>query len=180
MLVATEEAFFAAPFGGAAWSTFSKLEVGDKTMTSPSHLLFIAVVPVLVVGLGLAEKADMNDRFAIEKFDPPANGFEKTRTTQQGSIEILKVQVHSLGGDREYEVVVTVGVEGETDFDPDVIVESGPILANKGGHFTLKNFDVGDFDPGTYRVDILVMPPGDGIDREFLLACQPAPFVTVE
>ncbi len=154
-------------------------------MKSSRHLLFIAVVPLLVVGVGLAatsrtEKDDMNDRLAIEKFDPPANGFVKTQTTQQGSIEIFLLQVHSLGGDREYEVVVAVGADGETEFAPVVIAESDPILANEDGHFTLKNFHVGDFEAGTYRVDILVMPPGDGLDRDFLLACEPAPFVTVE
>jgi hypothetical protein len=154
-------------------------------MKNPSHLLLIAVLPLTVVGAGLAntpgvETDVMNDRFAIERFDPPAGGFVKTQLTQQGAIEILMLQVHGLEGDREYEVVVAVGADGETEFCPVVIAESGPISANAGGHFVLTNFHVADFDPGTYRVDIIVMPPGDGLDRDFLLACEPAPFVTVE
>ncbi len=154
-------------------------------MKNASHLLLIAVVPLFVVGAGLAntpgvQTAAMNDRFAIERFRPPAHGFVKTQLTQQGAIEILMLQVHGLEGDREYEVVVTVGADGETEFGPVVIAESGPIYVNAGGHFALTNFHVADFDPGTYRVDIIVMPPGDGLDRDFLLACEPAPLVTVE
>ena len=154
-------------------------------MKNRIHLLLIAVVPLLAVGVGLAnspgvQTAAMNDRFAIEKFKPPAHGLVKTQLTQQGAIEILMLQVHGLEGDREYEVVVTVGADGETEFGPVVITESDPIFANEGGHFKLKNFQVADFDPGTYRVDIIVMPPGEGFPRDFLLACEPFFLVTVE
>lgn len=154
-------------------------------MKNPSHLLLIAVVPLLVMGAGLAnssrvQTADMNDRFAIERFDPPAGGFVKTQLTQQGEIEIRMLQVHGLEPDREYEVVVTVGADGVTVFAPVVIIESDPITANAGGHFVLMNFQVADFDPGTYRVDIIVMPPGEGFPRDFLLACEPFFLVTVE
>jgi hypothetical protein len=91
------------------------------------------------------------------------------------------LQVHGLEGDREYEVVVTVGADGETEFGPVVITESDPIYVNEGGHFGLKKFQVvADFDPGTYRVDIIVMPPGEGLERDFLLACEPFFLVTVE
>ena len=154
-------------------------------MKNASHLLLIAVVPLLVVGAGLAntpgvQTAVMNDRFANEQFDPPARGFVTTKSTQQGAIEILMLQVHGLESDREYEVVVTVGADGETEFGPVVIAESGPIYVNAGGNFVLTNFHVADSDPGTYRVDIIVMPPGEGLARDFLLACEPFFLVTVE
>ena len=154
-------------------------------MKNPSHLMLVAVVPLLVMGAGLAnnsgvQTADMNDRFAIERFSPPAGGFVKTQLTQQEAIEILMLQVHGLEPDREYEVVVTVGADGVTGFAPEVITESGPITVNAGGHFVLMNFQVADFEPGTYRVDIIVMPPGEGLARDFLLACEPFFLVTVE
>ncbi len=154
-------------------------------MKNPSRLLLIAGLPLLVVGAAVANSlgvktADMNDRFAVERFNPPARGFVTTQSTQQGAIEILMLQVRGLEPDREYEVVVTVGADGETDFGPVVIAESGPITVNAAGNFTLTHFHVADSDPGTYRVDIIVMPPGEGIERDFLLACEPFFLVTVE
>ncbi len=154
-------------------------------MKNPINLLLIAVVPLLVVGVGLAnspgvQTAAMNDRFAIEQFSPPAHGLVGTQLTQKGAIEILMLQVRGLDPDQEYEVVVTVGADGETEFGPVVIAESGPIQVNAAGNFTLTSFHVADSDPGTYRVDIIVMPPGDGLDRDFLLACEPFFLVTVE
>ncbi len=154
-------------------------------MKNPSHLMLIALVPLLGMGAGLADDsrvqtADMNDRFAVERFNPPARGFVTTKSTQQGAIEILMLQVRGLEPDREYEVVVTVGADGETEFGPVVITESDPITANAAGNFTLTNFHVADSVPGTYRVDIIVMPPGEGFPRDFLLACEPFSLVTVE
>jgi len=154
-------------------------------MKNPINLLLIAVVPLLVVAVGLASSpgvktAVMNDRFAVEQFDPPARGLVGTHLTQQGAIEILMLQVRGLEPDREYEVVVTVGADGDTEFGPVVIAESGPITVNAAGNFTLTHFHVADSDPGTYRVDIIVMPPGDGLARDFLVACDPFFLVTVE
>ena len=154
-------------------------------MKNPSHLMLVAVVPLLVMGAGLAnsggvQTADMNDRFAVERFNPPARGFVTTKSTQKVAIEILMLQVRGLEPDREYEVVVTVGADGETEFGPVVIAESGPITVNAAGNFTLTHFHVADSDPGTYRVDIIVMPPGEGFPRDFLLACEPFFLVTVE
>ena len=147
--------------------------------------MLIAIVPLLGMGAGLADDrrvqtADMNDRLAIERFDPPARGFVTTQSIQQGAIEILTLQVRGLEPDREYEVVVTVGADGEKEFGPVVIAESGPITVNAAGNFTLTHFHVADSDPGTYRVDIIVMPPGDELARDFLLACEPFFLVTVE
>jgi hypothetical protein len=153
-----------------------------------SHPIFIAVVALLLTPLtsiaGGVQKDEMNDRFAVETFDPPARGFVKTATTQDGSIEILKVQVHDLAGGRDYGVVATVSFLADgcdpNVFNPQAVVESDPITANEDGHLVLKDFFVGNFPAGDYRVDILVVNAGDGIGGDFLLACEPFPCVTVE
>ena len=146
--------------------------------------LSLLLVPLSVVVAGQqVEKDDMNDRFAIQTFDPPANGHVITKLVQRGSISIQSVVVKNLGpGD--YGVLVTVGKLADgcdpNTFDPQAAVESPPITANAGGILVLNRFFVGDFPPGTYRVDILVVPAGTGIGGDFLLACQPFPCVTVE
>ena len=154
-------------------------------MKNPSRLLLIAGLPLLVMGAAVAnnpgvQTASMNDRFADEKFSPPAGGFVATKSTQQGAIEILMLQVHGLEPNGEYEVLVTVGWDGNTEHPGLPAAEIGPITANAGGNFTLTNFYVADADPGTYRVDVIVGPPGEGFDRDLLLACYPFFLVTVE
>jgi hypothetical protein len=140
----------------------------------------LLLLPVgLAVGGGKVETDDMNDRFAGEKFAPAANGIVQTRIVQDGEITVASVKIHNLPAGREFEVVVVVGPEGETGFVPDVIVDSGSIMIGGNGRLTVSDLEVGKFAVGTYRVDIFVMPPGDGLERDFILACQPAPFVTV-
>ena len=150
--------------------------------------LSLLLVPLTIVVAGEElEKDEMNDRFAEitggVTFDPPANGHVKTRLVQQGSISIQQVIAKRLGpGD--YGVVVTVGNLADgcnpNVFVPQAVVESPPITANAAGNLSLKDFFVGNFPPGTYRVDILVVPAGNGANGPFLLACEPFPCVTVE
>ncbi len=128
---------------------------------------------------GAIETDDMNDRFAVEKFTPAAHGKVRTLTVQDGEIAISRVQIQNLPSGREFEVVVTVGADGDKGFNPVVIVESDPIEIGGNGLLRVTNFEVGTFAPGTYRVDILIFPAGDGFPRDFILACDPAPFVEV-
>ncbi len=153
----------------------------------PIQCAFVAFMVLMVASstvlAGNIQKDEMNDRFAGQKFSPPANGHVKTRLVQQGSISIQEVVVKRLGpGD--YGVVVTVGKLADGCdpgvFDPGTVVESSSITVNAAGNFSLKHFFVGDFPPGTYRVDILVVPAGSGLQGDFLLACEPFPCVTVE
>jgi hypothetical protein len=129
---------------------------------------------------------DMNDRVATET---GAGGFGKIRLTQEGSIVLDRLHVKNLSPNHDFEVIVTVGAPGDFTFNPVDIVTSGPITSNTDGHLKIKNFDLGiSFAPGDYRVDILVVHPhqpdgtpgGDPLTRDLLLACQPAPVVTVE
>ena len=137
----------------------------------------------VAAGQKRVEKDDMNDRFAIQTFDPPATGHVMTNLVQRGSISIQSVVARNLGpGD--YGVVVTVGKLADgcdpDTFDPQAVVESPPMTANAAGILVLNRFFAGNFPPGEYRVDILVVPAGTGIGGDFLLACEPFPCVTVE
>ena len=150
--------------------------------------LSLLLVPLSVVVAGQQfETDDMNDRFAIltggVTFHPPANGDVRTKLVQRGSISIQEVTIKHLGpGD--YGVVVTVGSLADAcdpdTFDPQFSVESSPITVTANGKLALKHFFVGNFPPGTYRVDIIVVPAGTGIGVDFLLACDPFPCVTVK
>ncbi|MCZ6766184.1 MAG: hypothetical protein O7D32_04555, partial [bacterium] len=148
-----------------------------------TRFVFVVVLVLLLVPLtygvsqelsrsraGGVENDDMNDRAAVETFTPAARGRVKTVRVQTGEISILKVSAQNLPVGREFEVVVTVGPEGETDFIPVVIVEGDPIEIGRNRRLTVENIAVGSFDPGVYRVDILVFPAGDGFPRDFILA----------
>jgi hypothetical protein len=134
---------------------------------------------------------DMNDRFATET---GASGFGKIRVTQEGPV-LDRLHVKKLLPNHLYEVHVTIQLADPGDFSGDVdIVTSGPITSNADGHLKIKNLDLGSPDSGTYRIDVFVTHPhptveGSGptgeflttlLDRDPLLACQPAPVVTVE
>ena len=146
--------------------------------------LSLLLVPLSVVVAGQQfQTDDMNDRFAILTFHPPANGDVRTKLVQKGSISIQEVNIKHLDpGD--YGVVVTVGSLADAcdpdAFAPQAVVESSPITVTANGKLALKHFFVGNFPPGTYRVDILVVPAGTGIGVDFLLACEPFPCVTVK
>jgi hypothetical protein len=136
---------------------------------------------------------DMNDRFASETTG--ANGFARIRHTQEGSIEIAMVQVENLLPNHPYELQVTIQLAVPGDFTGDIdIVTSGAITTNPDGHLLIKKVDLGSVAKGDYRLDLFVThthstDPGSGptgeflttlMDRDPLLACQPAPVVTVE
>ncbi len=163
------------------------------------RVIFIAVVTFLLLPLtAFADEPfavfDMNDRLAIEIFDPPAGGFGEVREIQEGSIEIAKVKVENLLPKHLY--VLTVTVQPPGSFVPGNVFRietSAPMTANKKGNLSIKKFSVGSLDPDTYRVDLFIThthPPDVGVDlagglalllnRDLLLACQPAPVVTVE
>lgn len=155
----------------------------------------IALIPFTVIAGGRVEVDELNDRFATETFVPSAGGFVKMVMTQDGSIELALLQARNLEPNHEYEVKVTVQPE-DCGFDPACItvVTSLTQTTDSGGHIKLMNLDLGSVPPGTYRVDIFVTHthptvPGSGdtgvflsglLDRDPLLACQPAPVVTVE
>ncbi len=122
----------------------------------------------------------MDDRVAEEKFTPAAGGTVITDRVQFGRIAISSVEVANLPPGREFELVVVVAPEGVLEFANDVVVESGPILIGDNGLLSVTDFPVGDFLPGTYRVDIVVFPPGDEFPRDFISACNPFPIVTVK
>ena len=118
----------------------------------PTRLIVVAFLSLLLVPLTVVvagkkvQKDDMNDRFAVQTFDPPAGGFVKTALVQNGSILIKQVNVSGLGPG-EYGVVVTVGKLADgcdpDTFDPQAVVESNPITVKAGGgHLGLKNFFV--------------------------------------
>ena len=147
---------------------------------------FVMLVPLLLVPLvsvaGEVAKDDMSDIFAPVDLKG-ARGFVKTETVQRGAIRIKQVHVKGLAPG-EYEVFVNVGTAG-VDCNPNNFggagsASSAPIMVGQGGGLSLKDFFVGSFSPGTYRVDILVVPVGNGIGGPFLAACQPFPCVTVK
>ncbi len=155
-----------------------------------TRFAFVVVLALLLVPLtavvaqqlrtgGDKQKDVMNDRFG-EKFDPPAGGFVRTETEQDGSIEIERVRIENLPSGQVFKVVVAVGADGDTGFAPVVIVEGDPIEIEENGELRVRDFSVGSFAPGTYRVDILVLRAEQALaDFNFISACEPAPFVTV-
>lgn len=146
---------------------------------------FLVVVAMLLILPRAAgahiQMDDMNDRLSVVTggvvFSPAAGGYVKTELSQSGSIYIEKLKIHNLGADQDYEVIVTVGPDGSADFEPVFIASSGPIHVKQGGFLKVKDLFVGDFAPGTYRVDIIVTYAGGFFP--FLLACEPFPMVTV-
>lgn len=155
-----------------------------------ARVLALAAVISLLLSMMLTQTAlasqevfdifDMNDRFATEK---GASGLGKIRHTQEGSIVLDRLQAKNLAPKHDFEVVVTVGRNRVPAFVPVHIETSDPITSSANGNLEINNFFVGDFDPGVYRVDIFVVHthPADDppLTRDLLLACQPAPFVTV-
>jgi hypothetical protein len=141
------------------------------------------------------EKDDMNDRGATETFAPFAHGHVKTELRQTGLVEIFRVNAAGLDPRHDYEVLVTVQLES-CGFDPSCldVVSSGPVTASDEGNLLVKDLGLGNLAPGTYRFDIFVthnhitVPGAAGvgefitslINRDPLLACQPAPIVVVE
>jgi hypothetical protein len=148
-------------------------------------------------GTALAGKLivfDMNDRFATERYAHSV-GLGKVRATQEGSIEIELVRAINLLPNHSYELQVTIQLADPGDFTGTVdIVISDSITTDKNGHLEIKDFNLGSFGQGDYRLDLFVThtvstvsgSAGVGefltglLDRDPLLACEPAPVVTVE
>jgi hypothetical protein len=161
----------------------------QNPLTEPAE---VAVAPATLDGLtpgpsysmgaigGRPVVADMNDRFATEKTG--ANGDARVVLTQEGGIEIRRVKAKGLLPNHAYVLKVTVDLLGTPT------VFSQTTTTNKNGVFQVHNFHLGNFAPGTYRVDIFVThdhasgPPGfpnDVLGTEPLLACQPAYSIVV-
>ncbi len=122
---------------------------------------------------------DMNGRFS----GSGANGNGTAKVTD-GQIN-LTIHGRDLEVNHPYEVHLIVGPEGNPDLDVDNLtaVHVFPVTSDKNGKlkFDIKGFDLG-LDPGNYRLDFLVLHPGIGAPEptDFLLACQPAPLITIE
>ncbi len=118
---------------------------------------------------------DMNDRFS----GSGASGDLRLKM-KHGEMN-LRTRGRGLETNHPFEVHVTVGFEGETGFNPETI-HVFPITTNSRGRarLTVEDFDLG-LGPGSYRLDFLVVhdhtPPD--FPASFILACQPAPFVTI-
>jgi len=115
------------------------------------RLIFIAVVTFLLLPLNAfaGEKLvfDMDDRFAIETFDPPAGGSGKVLATQEGSIEIKEVEVENLLPGHLYVLTVTVQPPGGFDVNNVFRIEtSAPKTASD---LEIEKFSVGSLEPGT-------------------------------
>jgi len=115
---------------------------------------------------------DMNDRFS----NSGASGDGRLKV-KDGEMN-FKIRGRDLQLNHGFEIHVTVGAEGETGFDPET-VHVFPVTSDGRGKFNFNEvgFDLG-LTTGTYRLDFLVVhdhPPTD-----FILACEPAPFVTIE
>ncbi len=148
----------------------------------------VAVIALLLsITVGLAKDSqkqeyDMNDRFAD---DGGASGSGKI-SVHKNSIRV-KVKAEDLEPHHQYEMKLTIGPAG--DFAPTNVVTCGPKTSNRRGKANFRcDIDLVQLlGPGTYRVDIFVThihPGGDGdlaavLNRDPLLACQPAPQVMV-
>ena len=152
-------------------------------------VLGLAVVVSLLLSVMLApnvladdqeEEFDMNDRFATEN---GASGSGETEV-DDGSVE-LEVEAEGLLPNHPYELRVTVGPQG-APFQPGFfVVVFGPVTSDDDGEI---EFDEDlDLDPGSYRVDLFVTHDHPTVapalpdigNRDPLLACAPAPMVTI-
>ena len=144
--------------------------------------LFLAVVIGLLLGTAVVQAGgqnnssfDMNDRFATEK-GASGHAISKVDDGELG----LHLVAKGLVADADYEVHVTVG-EGDEFGGVDFFIF--PTTSDKNGKlkFDIKGFDLG-LDAGNYRLDFLVLHPGviDPEPTDFLLACQPAPRITID
>ncbi len=167
-------------------------KVFQFVLTGVAVLLLFAL-PVLAAPR--FETDDMNDRLATELSVPSVNGHVTTQLRQTGFVKVFRVNASRLIPRHDYEVLVMVQLLS-CDFDPSCIdvVSSGTVTAGGGGNIQVKNIGLGNLDPGTYRLDMFVthnhptVPGAAGVgqfvttilDRDPLLACQPAPIVVVE
>ena len=129
------------------------------------------------------EEFDMNDRFT-------PGGLGSTGASGSGEVEVddgsveMEVEAEGLLPNHSYELRVVVGPQG-APFQPGFfVVVFGPMMSDDDGEIEFEE-DL-DLDPGSYRLDLFVthphptgpMPLPIG-DRDPLLACAPAPMVTI-
>ena len=117
---------------------------------------------------------DMLDDLAVEKTDASGSGEAEV---DDGALEV-EVEAEGLIPGDDYELNVTI------DFAS--VVTFGPVTADEDGEVEFE----GDIPlaPGEYRLDFFVThtaPTGTGVvfgllDRDLLLRCAPAVFVTIE
>ncbi len=139
-------------------------------------LLSIVVAPAAQAGGKNNSSFDMNDRFATEK-GASGHAISKVDDGELG----LHLVAKGLQTNHDYEVLVTIGI-GDAFGGVDLLVF--PVTSDKNGKlkFDIKGLDLG-LAPGDYRLDFLVVHPHGDPDptlRDLLLACQPAPRVTVD
>ncbi len=146
----------------------------------------IALLLSITVGLAKGsqkQEYEMRDDFATED---GASGSGKL-SVHKDSIRV-EVKAEGLDPKHQYEMKLTIGPPGA--FDPTNVVTCGPkTSSHRGGkaRFRCAIDLVQLLGPGTYRVDIFVThihPGGHGglaavLDRDPLLACEPAPQVMV-
>ena len=159
-----------------------------------SLLLSITVAPTALAD-SQKQKYDMNDRIAFEK---GASGSGKI-SVHKDSMRVA-VKAKGLIPKHQYEMTLAIGAAGVPPFFSDpVIVSCGPKTSSGGGGLSIRcAIDLIQLlGPGEYRVDIFLThiqptePAGDPsfglpgvllpvvLDRDPLLACQPATLVMV-
>ncbi len=143
----------------------------------------------------------LNDRFASNAAQAEDSfGSAKVRTIQQGELVVHWVTAKNLAPNTDYEVHVGATTPANIGFVccPPSASAMVVVTTDDEGVLHVEKVDLGAVAAGDYRVDVLVMPtfpskdltnvpaPSglknlvDIIDRDVLLACQPAFFVTVE
>ena len=119
----------------------------------------------------------MNDRFS--GLGARGNG---TAKVTDGQIN-LTIRAHDLIANHPYEVHLLVGPSGDPDLNlAELTAHVLPVISDKHGKLTLKivGFDL-DLEPGSYRLDYVVVHdhPTTDFPGNWVLACQPASFVTI-
>ena len=154
-------------------------------------LLSITVAPTALAVKGDQEQVfDMNDRFATEN---GASGSGEAKVDG----DTLKAEVEAAGliPGHQYEMKITIGPGGLLPFQAPLFVSCGLVTSEPDGEaeFECDINLVQLFGAGLYRLDLFVThnhptvsgTPGtgtlisDALDRDPLLACQPAVFVDV-
>ena len=157
-------------------------------LAAVTALLFsIAFAPTALAN-DQEEEFDMNDRLATEK---GASGSGKT-AVDGDSVE-FEVNAKGLLPDHQYEMKITIVPQGFGPTASDAnVVTCGPVTSNSAGDARFRcDIDLVQLRrPGAYRLDLFVThihPTVSGgnpalsavLDRDPLLACQPAPMVMV-
>ncbi len=149
-------------------------------------LIFSVVLVSRAVAAGPQPEFDMNDRFATES---GAHGTGQVVVTQSGSFVVKKVNAAGLLPNHDY--VLTVIISPPGIFVAGDVRISAVVTSNPGGAVQFKNVNYGALATGSYRVDLFVThvqatvagtnPDLDAIiDRDPLLACQPAVGLTMQ